>query len=108
MSAVLKSYRIKEAAEYLGLHPVTLAERARAGKIPGAAKIGKGWTFDEVGLVAYRNSLSPCPYTAEEGSGGSSYPRNQAQLESLLGLPTRKRRGSTTRSEKARFGDRKG
>jgi hypothetical protein len=108
MSAVLKSYRIKEAADYLGLHPVTLAERARAGKIPGAAKIGKGWTFDEVGLIAYRNSLSPCPSTVVEEFGGSSYPRNQAQLESLLGLPTSGRRGNTTKSVRGKFGAKKG
>jgi Helix-turn-helix domain len=104
----VKSYRIKEAADYLGLHEVTLAERARAGKVSGAAKVGKCWTFDEVGLVAYRNSLSPCPYTGEVTSGGSNSPRTAAELESLLGLPTRRPRRSTRKDERASYGGKQG
>lgn len=95
---------IDEAAKHVGLHPVTLAERARAGKIPGASKPGKRWVFPKAGLDAYLNSKSTCPYTGEEASGGSSYPRTAGELESLLELPTRRRRRSTTRSEKARYG----
>ena len=102
----LRSVKTKEAADFLGLTPATLAEWAKAGKIPGAAKVGKCWTFEEAGLVAYRNSRSPCPFTGEEASGGSSFPRNQAELESLLGLPTKGRRRNTTRNAKARYGDR--
>jgi hypothetical protein len=97
---------LKEAAELVRLHPVTLAERARAGKIPGAAKPGKEWVFPVEGLRAYLNSLSTCPYTGEAVSGGSSSPTTAEQLESLLRLPTRKRRRNTTRSERASYGDR--
>ena len=99
---------LEEAAKVVRLHPVTLAERARAGKIPGASKPGKAWAFQVAGLLAYLNSLAPCPYTGEAVSGGSSYPRNAAELESLLGLPTRNRRGSTTRNAKVRYGVRTG
>ena len=96
MSAVLKSYRIKAAADYLGLHEVTLAQRAKAGKIPGAAKVGKCWTFDEVGLIAYRNSLSPCPSTVSETFGISTSRVDLGGLDGLLKLPTGKRRRHTT------------
>jgi hypothetical protein len=89
--------KAKEAAEFVGLHPVTLIERARRGIIPGAAKPGKEWIFPLEGLRAYRNSLSPCPFTGEAASGGSSYPRNAAELGALLALPTRKPRRNTTR-----------
>jgi hypothetical protein len=97
---------LQQAADFLKLHPVTLAERARAGKIPGAAKPGKRWVFPEEGLRAYLNAKSTCPYTGEEASGGSSSPRTAAELESLLGLPTRKRHGNTTRKGRGSYGGR--
>lgn len=100
----MKTYGLKEAAGIVRLHPITLAEWARAGKIPGASKPGKEWVFPEEGLRAYLNSKSTCPFTGEEESGGSNSPRTQAELESLLGLPTKRRRGSTTRSARVRFG----
>ena len=104
MSANLKTLWLAEAAEFVGLHPITLAERARAGKVPGASKPGKRWKFLEVGLVAYLNANSPCPYTGAAGSGGSSFPRNQEEFENLLGLPTRKPRRSTTRNARGKSG----
>lgn len=96
--------KLKAAAEYVGLHPETLLERARAGKIPGASKPGKCWVFQEAGLVAYLNQHSPCPYTVEENGGGSTYPRTRAELESLLGLPTGRKRRNTTRRGSRRYG----
>jgi excisionase family DNA binding protein len=96
---------IDEAAKRVGLHPVTLAERARAGKIPGASKPGKRWVFPKAGLDAYLNSKSTCPYTGEEASGGSSYPRTAGELESLLELPTKSRRRNTMRNERVRYGE---
>jgi hypothetical protein len=98
---------LKDAALYVGLHEITLAERARAGKIPGASKPGKKWVFRVEGLDAYLNSHSPCPYTGAENGGGSTSPRTQAELENLLGLPTAKRRRHSTKSESPRYGDRK-
>lgn len=104
----MSTFGLQDAAKFLRLHPVTLAERARAGKIPGAAKPGKEWVFPVEGLRAYLNSLSTCPFTGEDVSGGSSYPRTAEDLENLLGLPTRRRRRSTTRSARASYGDRQG
>ena len=97
MSAVLDTVGLEEAAKFVRLHPTTLAERAKQGKIPGAAKPGKEWVFPLEGLRAYLNSLSPCPYTGEAVSGGSSYPRNAAELGALLALPTKNRRRNSTR-----------
>ena len=99
---------LQDAAEFVRLHPVTLAERARAGKIPGAAKPGKEWVFPLEGLRAYLNANSPCPFTGEAGSGGSSYPRNAEELGALLALPTRSKRRNTTNESKVRYGGRKG
>ena len=85
-----------KAADFLKMHPMTVRERARAGKIPGASKPGKKWVFLEEGLRAYLNEHSPCPYIASEKSGTSTFPRNGDELDVLLGLPTRRQRRSTT------------
>jgi hypothetical protein len=108
MGASLNTLGLKEAAEFVRLHPVTLSEWARQGKIPGASKPGKEWVFIELGLVAYLNSKSPCPFTGEAASGGSSFPRNKEELENLLGLPTKRPRRNSTKRGKARYGDKTG
>jgi hypothetical protein len=95
---------LQDAAKFVRLHPETLAARARAGKIPGAAKPGKEWVFLEEGLRAYLLSLSPCHSLDAETGGGSTSPRTRAELESLLGLPTRKKRRNTTQSASRRYG----
>lgn len=38
------SLDLAAAAALMGLHPDTLAKRARAGEVPGA-KLGRGWIF---------------------------------------------------------------
>lgn len=40
---------IREAAEYLGLHPETLRDKARTRALP-AAKLGRRWRFRKVEL----------------------------------------------------------
>ena len=97
--------KLEEAARFLGLHEQTLQERARAGKIPLAAKPGKCWIFPMEGLVAYRNQHSPCPYIESEKSGTSTFPRSGEELDALLGLPTRKRRRSTTTRSNGNYGN---
>jgi excisionase family DNA binding protein len=89
---------LKEAAQWLRVHEQTLLERARAGKIPGAAKPGKCWVFPQSGLQAYLNSLAPCPYTEGVVSGGSNSTRIKVDIGNLLGLPTRKPRRNSTKS----------
>ena len=95
---------LSEAAKWMRVHEQTLIERARAGKIPGAAKPGKCWVFPEEGLRAYLNSLAPCPFIKEERLGGSNSTPSGGDIESLLRLPTRKRRRSTTIRERKNYG----
>lgn len=61
------------AAAFLGLHPDTLADRARAGIIPGA-KIGKEWRFLPADLEAYFRSKYRCPSISAPAAqtGGST------------------------------------
>ena len=98
---------LRQAADFLKMHPQSVQERARAGKIPGASKPGKRWVFQEAGLVQYLNQHSPCPYIESEKSGTSTYPRSGAEFDALLGLPTRKRHRSTTTRSGKRYGNRK-
>jgi excisionase family DNA binding protein len=52
-----ESWGIKEAAAFLHIHPDTLAERARAGEIPGC-KVGRAWVFLPELLTEYLRSKS--------------------------------------------------
>lgn len=88
---------LRQAADFLKLHPVTVQERAKRGLIPGAAKPGKKWVFLEEGLRQYLISLSPCRSTGLGGSGMSIFPRKGEGLDAVLGLPTAGRRGRTTK-----------
>lgn len=48
----MNTLNLQQAADFLNIHPVTLAEKARSGDIPGA-KIGKSWVFIDIDLVDY-------------------------------------------------------
>src|SRR3990167_1318751 len=98
--------KLRAAAEFVGLHEQTLLERAKAGKIPGAAKPGKCWVFQEAGLVAYLNQHSPCPYTASEMSGTSTTRVAEVALDEVLKLPTRRKPRSSTTHLKSNSGNR--
>src|SRR5678815_4544138 len=63
---------LRQAADFLKMHPQSVRERAQAGNIPGASKPGKRWVFQEAGLVEYLNQHSPCPYIESEKSGTST------------------------------------
>jgi len=107
------SLDIDEAAAFLGLHPSTLQERARAGAIPGA-KIGKEWRFLDVDLAAYLRAQYPanqtqkpgksCHFTVEAKSGGSASRTRASGLDDLLGLPTAKPRSASTTKSKPNSG----
>ena len=97
MNLPMRTLDLASGAKLLNMHRQTLRLRAKAGKIPGASKPGKKWVFLEAGLLAYLNSLSPCPFTGEEKLGGSNSTQAGGDLESLLGLPTRRRRRNFTK-----------
>lgn len=100
------TFNLQQAADFLKMHSQTVQERARAGKIPGASRPGRRWVFLEAGLVAYLNAHSPCPFTGAAVSGGSNSPRTASELESLLGLPTRKPRRHSTKRGGVKYGGR--
>ena len=68
----MRTLDLQEAAEFLRVHPETLRQLARTGKVPGA-KVGRAWVFLEDDLVQYLRSLYPQPRQAlrvTPGKGG--------------------------------------
>jgi hypothetical protein len=100
----VKTLNLKEAAEFLRMHPEEVRSRAKRGLIPGA-KTGRRWVFLEADLAAHIRSLYPqprqalqvtsdkeliCHYTDAVVSGGSmSALRMGSEYAELLGLPTK-------------------
>ncbi len=98
----MKTLTLQEAADFLHIHPVTLANKARLGKIP-AAKPGKCWVFVDVDLVEYlRAQYKPRVMQGEHEevnachsidvktrpSGGSRFTITEKSYKEALGLPT--------------------
>jgi excisionase family DNA binding protein len=63
-----ESWGLKEAAAFLKIHPDTLAERARAGEIPGC-KIGRAWVFMPELLSEYLRTRSTEKYETTKRVG---------------------------------------
>ncbi|MHB1529877.1 MAG: helix-turn-helix domain-containing protein [Acidiferrobacteraceae bacterium] len=108
----MKTLNLKDAAALLRMHPVTVAQKARAGTIPGA-KPGKCWVFVEDDLAAYVRSLYAFAPRALPGDrqevlrchstnakthriGGSRSPTVKDAYSTALGLPTGAPPRSTT------------
>jgi len=103
---------LQRAAALLLIHPITLAEKARIGDVPGA-KIGKRWVFVEADLLEYiranygRRALqgdsmenTTCHSTNVRTHlvGGSNSVSTDAAYKRALGLAIRPRLRSTTTS----------
>lgn len=106
---------LKQAAEFLKMHPEEIRRRARLGQLPGA-KAGKRWVFIEEDLAAYLRSLyaplrqalrvtlrkgvtDACHSTNAVERGGLDSPvRAASELDALLALPTRQKPRSCTTS----------
>jgi excisionase family DNA binding protein len=102
----MKSLSLVEAAEFLGIHPVTLQARAKAGEIRGA-KIGRAWRFMEPDLLEYfqskinqpRQEAQECRSTYVAKRGGTSSTTKASAFEAALALPTKRQpNASTTKS----------
>jgi hypothetical protein len=107
---IMDSLDLKEAAQFLKIHPEELRRRARAGLVPGA-KIGKRWVFIEDDLVYFLRSQyavfrqarqvasrkeSSCHFISAEILGGSSALRQTGdEYKNLLGLSTKSSRKNT-------------
>ena len=53
MSGQHRLYTIEEAAEILGLSPITVRHQAQRGKLP-AARLGNMWVVSDEALAVYR------------------------------------------------------
>ena len=109
----MNSLNLKQAADFLKMHPEEVRRRTKLGQLPGA-KIGKSYVFLEDDLVAYIRARYASPRQAlqvtsqkEQQSchssnavtrGGSTPPRRQVSaLDALLEQAVkRKPRNSTT------------
>lgn len=95
---------IKEASEFVRVHPITLSKLAHSGQIP-AAKPGKEWVFIDVDLVAWlrshyrtqtlvgdiseRNEICQSINVQTRPRGGLiSLPQTENEYRKLLALPT--------------------
>jgi excisionase family DNA binding protein len=109
----MRTLGLKQAAEFLKVHPEELRRRAKSGAVPGA-KVGRSWVFLDEDLAAYLRSLyapsrqalrvtldkevSECHFANVVQSGGStlSLPMEN-EYAALLGLGTKlSRKNSTT------------
>lgn len=87
---------LEQAAKFLHMHPQTLRDRAKGGKIPGAAKPGKSWVFIQEDLEAYVRLLSP--YRSREADARYAPVRLKEILDQAL---RRSKEGHGTRQELA-------
>lgn len=91
----MNSLDLQAAAEFVGCHPVTLAERTAAGVIPGC-KIGKEWRFLDIDLAEYMRQQYPankpevkkCRSTSAAKRGGLTSRTGESELDNLLGRQT--------------------
>lgn len=99
----MKTLALKEAANFLKMHPEELRRRAKAGLIPGA-KLGRAWVFLQDDLADHLRSrysrprqalqvtlgkgVENCHFASAVESGGSTYvaPAGNEYVD-LLGLP---------------------
>jgi hypothetical protein len=109
----MRTFTLKQAADFLKIHPEELRRRAKAGRVPGA-KAGKCWVFLDVDLAEYlrslyaarrqalrvtsRKEMNECHSSNAETPGGLLSPHQAASaLDALLTQKTDpKRRNSTT------------
>lgn len=77
---------VDEAAERLGLSPLTVADKLRAGALPGF-KYGRLWRLREIDLDEYVRQLA-------EAGAAEQAARAVAAKRKAAGLPPKKTRAS--------------
>ena len=68
----MKTLSLQDAAAFLRIHPETLRQAARTGRIPGA-KVGRAWVFLEEDLAGYLRSLYAPPRQALQVTLGKEF-----------------------------------
>jgi hypothetical protein len=93
----MKTLNLREAAEFLHMHPEEVRTRAKRGLIPGA-KIGRRWVFIDVDLADFVRSLYPARRQALPVRGfaieTADRSRTQKEYEELLKPKPRRGRKS--------------
>lgn len=104
-----ETFDLKEAADFLKIHPVTLSIKAASGEIHGA-KIGKAWVFLKVDLIEHirakykvralqgERKEKICHFTnaKTQASGGLRSPSEVEQYNAALGLKTKSKLRNST------------
>ena len=92
--------KLSEAAEWLGIHPHTLMNKAASGEVPAVKMFHKEWRFIEADLLAWlRGKYQSCPSTSNpvQNFGLSMSVLKETELdEALAPRPKLKRRNTTT------------
>lgn len=73
-SGVRERVRAHEAAGILGVSVRTVQALAARGELPGAAKVGGLWTFDEKALRSWLKSISTPDKVVGSGRARASQP----------------------------------
>ena len=56
---------VKELAHLVGVHPATVRRLARAGRLPGAYKVGNLWPFAREAIQELRGQIIRSTYHAD-------------------------------------------
>lgn len=108
----MKTLDLKQASEFLMMHPEEVRKRAKQGKLPGA-KVGRAWVFIDDDLASFiranysyprqalevtvRKENQLCHSTNAEKPGGSASLRHQeSELDALLKQHRGKKRSIST------------
>lgn len=53
---------VQDVAELMGVHPATIRRLARAGRLPGAYRVGRQWRFAREAIEKLRGELIRSTY----------------------------------------------
>jgi excisionase family DNA binding protein len=62
MEQIKSDYTVRDLAALLGIHPETLRRLARAGRLPGAYKVGTRWRFAREAIEDLRGEVTCSTY----------------------------------------------
>ena len=94
-----KPMKLAEAAEWLGVHPNTLLNKAASGEVPAVKMFHKEWRFIEADLLAWlRGKYQKCPSTNNPvpNFGLSISLSKDSELDDLLAPRQKQPRRNTT------------
>jgi excisionase family DNA binding protein len=60
-----QDYSVRQLADLVGVHPDTLRRLARAGRLPGAYRVGTRWRFAYEAIEELRGQVICSPHDAD-------------------------------------------